>query len=148
MSQKRSFTFRPKVFRKSSTTSIFQKSQKEQNLGTLQINHCVLLNVKSYSKHSSKLLSDHVSGGSDPTHPGGLKGGSNSNSGLVVPGGGSGLHQFVTRYTIERPDDPSRTGIEVCLTGDDPLDPIIEVECGGNKGLLYVSKLCQGSKGN
>ncbi|KAK8787026.1 hypothetical protein V5799_023198 [Amblyomma americanum] len=24
---------------------------------------------------------------------------------------------------------------------------ILEVECGGNKGLLYLSRLCQGSKG-
>ena len=87
------------------------------------------------------------SGVSDSGGSGGLKGGPNSNSGSVVSGPGSGLHQFVTRYTIERTDDPSRTGIEICLTGDDPLDPIIEVECGGNKGLLYVSKLCQGSKG-
>ncbi|XP_076819105.1 uncharacterized protein LOC143464932 isoform X2 [Clavelina lepadiformis] len=60
--------------------------------------------------------------------------------------GASGLHQFVTRYTIERPDDPVRSGFEICLEGDEN-NPIIEVECGGNKGRLYVTKLCQGSKG-
>ena len=82
-------------------------------------------------------------GSQDSGSSGALK---NSTSGQG--GGSSGLHQFVTRYTIERSDDPSRSGIEICLAGDDPHDPIIEVECGGNKGLLYVTKLCQGSKGD
>ena len=31
----------------------------------------------------------------------------------------------------------------ICKDGD----VLLEVECGENKGLLYLSKLCQGSKG-
>nr|XP_018669979.1 uncharacterized protein LOC100176298 isoform X2 [Ciona intestinalis] len=57
------------------------------------------------------------------------------------------LHHFVTRYTIEKPDDPSRLGVEICLEHSTTNEPVIEVECGGNKGMLYVTKLCQGSKG-
>lgn len=56
------------------------------------------------------------------------------------------LHHFTTRYTIEMPSDPSRLGVELILDHDN-AEPVIEVECGGNRGLLYVNKLCQGSKG-
>ncbi|XP_039265218.2 uncharacterized protein LOC120340895 [Styela clava] len=56
------------------------------------------------------------------------------------------LHHFTTRYTIETPADPSRLGVELVLDHDNE-EPVIEVECGGNRGLLYVNKLCQGSKG-
>nr|CAB3260928.1 uncharacterized protein LOC100176298 [Phallusia mammillata] len=60
---------------------------------------------------------------------------------------GSSLHHFVTRYTIEKPDESSRLGLDICLENDSSNEAIMEVECGGNKGLLYVTKLCQGSKG-
>lgn len=68
--------------------------------------------------------------------------------GARVQSGQSGtLHHFITRYTVERPDDPSRLGVDIRLEEGNPNDPVMEVECGGNKGLLFVTKLCQGSKG-
>lgn len=69
----------------------------------------------------------------------GRRGKLSSAGGCHHTGGGS-----ATRYTVELPRQGSN---EVLIKTNEHNEEILEVDCGNNRALLYVAKLCQGSKG-
>ncbi|XP_077998062.1 uncharacterized protein LOC144451154 isoform X2 [Glandiceps talaboti] len=50
-------------------------------------------------------------------------------------------------YSVEPSEHPFRSSDDFRPTVDDDGQAALEIECGENKALLYLSKLCQGSKG-
>ena len=56
-----------------------------------------------------------------------------------------GFDGFSMRYTLNLSNGHSTS--DIILEPNEEGEDILKVECGNNKALLYISKLCQGSKG-
>ena len=84
-----------------------------------------------------------------PTPSTGSEGSRTSDSsGITTPVKGDSK-DLLTTVAGASPTVASTTATTTSTTDEPiPTEAILDVECGPNKGVLYLSKLCQGSKGS